>query len=360
MGRLKKFLPAVLAFCLAVLCLLAMGFPLPEALAKGEAQIVCRWEDGSVSALTHAGALPLLRGIGEEGDILLSDGNRQGRVETSAAMRTACAVLSGGSLADMVALDTAALGSFERTALFCAYAQTVWYAGEAFGFDGRRVVPKTAESAAAVVLLQGNLPAGFLSSVRAEKLHIFGGAELSASALTGSHVAQVTAEAPYCFYDGGIYLDTPGGRRLVAALPDLTELTVSGCQFADRGALLPCAKLQMLTIPFAGSSLSGAESGASGEFGWLFRTSSGDTMPETLTSVTVSGGKLTAYCFYGADCLETIDACKVAPEDIERQAFLGAPDLRFVHSPRSDIFLGEGFSSRTAECGCTVFERAQG
>ncbi len=358
MGRLKKTLPYLFAAAVFAACVLMLFLPPPRTLARGAKRYVCTWEDGTETALSEAEAFDLLEGA-DGGGIVLFDGEKHGRIASDAQMRAAYEILARGSLLSLLALDVSQLPGLERTALFCEYGETLWYAGGAFGFDGTSVSPKEAEYARRVVLLSGQLPADFLKETGARELGLAYDAELEASALIGSEVEAVTAEPPYAFEDGAIYLDTPGGRRFVAALPALTELTVRGCAFADRGALLPCKALQKLTLPFVGSSLSGMESGFSGELLWLFQTADGYTMSETLTSVTVTGGTLGAYAFYGCYALEEIDACGVSPEKISPQAFLGANGLTRLHTPRSDVLLEGEFSSHTAPCGCTVYERAR-
>ena len=78
-------------------------------------------------------------------------------------------------------------------------------------------------------------------------------------------------------------------------------------------------------------------------------------MSESLVSVSVTSGTISAQCFYGFT-LEEVDLCKVGAERISREAFTGAAVAR-IHSPRADVVLTGEYESSVALCGCTIYER---
>lgn len=352
MGRLKKILPVFLTTGAVLACFVLMIVPFPRTLGVVGETVDCIWEDGTLERMAYAEALAYLDRIGGSGNLVLLKDGMRGTVETGEELKAAQEALTGSSLLALRTLDASDLTSLEKTALFREHADTVWYAGEAFGFDGAKVFPKKAEYAKKVVLLSGALPPNYLKQVGASVLRLTENAEFTATALVGSKIESVTAETPFYIHGVGIYCETPSGMRLVAALPKIAELVVEDCAFADRGALVACQNLTRLTLPFAGSGAEG------GELAWLFQTADDYFVPEGLRLVTITGGRLASHCFYNCPNVEEITVCGIAPENIDRQAFLGATNLRYLHTPRKDVELEGNYTSRTADCGCTIYERS--
>lgn len=355
--KLRKTANFLLAFLLTAVCFLLLLFPLPASAGAEEERYLCEWEDGTSSTEGYASAFACLTGIGDDGWIELKRGTHVGRIRPSFAAMRVADVFRAGELAELIALDLSGLSRIERAALFCEYGDCVWYAGDAFRYTGRSVSPSEKMGAKRVSLLMGELPEGFLKLYAAASLHLGPDAEFRAADLIGSRVCTVTAAQPYRAEGGQIFLDTPGGRRLVAALPDSEELVLFESDFADMGALSACEGLRSLTIPYAGNMRDPLGGEYRGEVAWLFIREGAYCVPATLEHVKVTGGKLGAYAFYACPNVVSIDACGLAAEDVSAQAFLGADGLRLLHTPRADVVLNGEFSSRTAPCGCTVYER---
>lgn len=339
----------------AAVCLAAAAFPLPRTLPRSGRGYRCLWEEGETEE-SYLSAMQSFCGI-EEGAVLLGREGALGRIPAGEAFETARVTLSEGSLLELYTLDTGGLDPLERAALFRVFGDTLWYSYGAFRFDGNAVRPTDRTAAGRVVLESGSFPSGYLAGTGARDLRIGETATVSAKDFSGSAVRELQAAPPYAAEGGVLYLDTPGGRRLLAGLPYEEVLTI-GCDYCDRGALSCCTRLTSLTLPFVGSER-GTSGERVGEFRYLFTTGNEVTMPETLTSVTVMGGMLDAYCFYGCGGLRRIDACKVDPLAISTQAFLGAEGLVEVHAPRGDLLLEGEFSRQQAACGCTIYRRIE-
>ena len=127
--------------------------------------------------------------------------------------------------------------------------------------------------------------------------------------------------------------------------------------FADVGALLACTDLEEVTVPFVGSSKTGAGSSFEGEFAYLFLNGARFEVPSSLKKITVTGGELIAFAFYGCSDVRYISACGLAAEDVSPQAFLGCSSLEQLHSPREDVLLSGEFTQERLPCGCMLFVR---
>ncbi|MBR7186527.1 MAG: hypothetical protein IKD43_03450 [Clostridia bacterium] len=352
----RKLGALALSVALVFSSLAMLIFPLPHALSSEREVYRCIWDDGYAEE-SYASAYAALIGIGADGNLELKRGAHVGVIETGSRFRHAYAVFSQGNLFELVTLDMGGLSKLERTALYRRYGETIFYTSGAFAFDGERVKHVVPYFARELVLLEGGLPSGYLTSVGASKLRLTANAQVSARDLMESEVEEIATEAPYCAEGGALYLDGVGGRRLVAALPHLTELTLSESSFADMGALLPCKSLVSLTLPYAGSAINASGSAYIGEFAYLWEDAGEYRVPKTLRHVRITGGKLAPYSFYACDTIEEIDVCGLRAEDISAQAFLGASALKKLHVPGADVMLNGEFTKTFAPCGCTVFER---
>lgn len=260
---------APLALIFGVCFALVLFLPLPETRDVGKETYECTWQDGSVSRLNYAEAYSALSGITEQG-VVLARGDLTGEIAGGAEFCRAAQILRTGSLARLLSLEAGDALPLERAALYRVYGNRGWYAGEFFAFDGTRVFRTSRAVFNEVALLSGNLPAGVLRVSGADKLVVFAEAKLSANALVGSNISEAEAAYPYSSEDGGIYLHTAGGKRLVAALPKVKSLRVNS-RFIDEGALSPCQTIEELILPRS----------YAGTLAMLF----GGPVPETLKTV---------------------------------------------------------------------------
>ncbi len=335
---------AGIACSVLIACASALTLFLPFPKEVGAEEEYLADFGGYGEHISYAEAFALLEGVTAEGDILLSREGNLGTVQDT-AVRAAVETLNHGSLLELITLNVGGATRLGRAALLRAYADTVYYAGEPFRYAGGIVRGENA-GAKRIVLLDGTLPSGYLPN--AEVLEIRGGT-VTASDLIGRKV-RLEAAAPYSVTNGALLLATAGGRRLIAAEPESTALSLT-YDFADMGALRMCNKLETLTVPFAG------DGHANGEFAILFADSDGYFVPVSLRSVKITGGKLVSSCFYGCPFVEQIDVCGLDPLDIAPDAFYGIRP-KLVHTPR-EVSLGGEYQKTTAPCGCTVYTRSE-
>lgn len=340
----------------AAFCALLLFLPPARTVGASGESYLCLWEDGSETTESYASAYSCLETAEENALYLVRDGVR-GRVEAGAEYRRVYHVLCEGTLAQLLSLSLGEISALEQTALWRRFSHTVWYDGESFIWNGERI-ERGERRSEVVVLMTGALPKAYLKETGASTLVIRADASISASDFAGSAVQTVEAEAPYLFSGGALYLNTAGGTRLLAALPQLTELTVDeNASFFDEGALTPCTQLCSLTVPFAGNAAGTNGSAYLPYLGCLFLNDEGYyAVPETLKRVRVTGGVIASNSFYGCGSVEVIDVSAVPKENVARDAFLGCTSLRILYTRNDEVRLSGDFVSRR-EGDVTVYER---
>lgn len=342
---------AVIIFIAA--CIFCFYLPFPSKLADGETYR-CVWADGSVTEESYTSAYLSLAGTDGK-NVILSRGGLTGKIESRA--EETYDVLSNGNLAQLLGC-TAEGTRIDGAALFREFANRVWYSGSYFVWTGNKVERVSRAECEEIVFLEGSVTSRVLRETNASTVYLRAGAELSASAFAGSNVREVYAEAPYEQNGGAVYLNTPGGKRLSSAIGNVKELVLDGdLAFADEGALLACGSLTALVLPFLGSAKSHFGTEYRGEFAHLFSDGKEYRVPETLTYVEVTGGRIVSFAFYGCPGIKEINACFVSADEISRTAFSGLGSLEILHTPRRDVSLTGNFTSYTADCGCTVYTR---
>lgn len=339
------------AVIFAAACLFCLFLPLPKKVTLDD-RYECVWSDGSVSTESYASAYQSLAGI-DGAYVLLERNGMTGRIESGAG--SAYSTLEKGSLGELLQCSVAGtrIGS---AALYRAFSDRVWYNGEYYVFTGSRVKRVSRATGRTLVCLEGNLSARVLKETNASTLYLRRGAAIKADIFTESNVKTVFAEQPYAVSGGAVYLNTVSGKRLLAAIAGLEALTLDeSLRFADEGALIACQNLQALTLPFVGSAKSPDGSAYIGELAYLFSNGREFRVPQTLSHIKVTGGRLEADAFYSCTNLKVIDTCEVDPGEISEYAFAGLASLEVLHTPKSGVSLTGSFTSYTAECGCTVY-----
>lgn len=352
MGR--KILTYALSALLFLGCALMVFLPLPHKLPKAGETYLCLWEDGTSTEEDYFTTYSALTGATQDGVGLLRE-EKRGVVLGSTAFSALQTALERGDLATMERTDPSKLSRLEQAALVRSYGGTAYYAGGAFRFTGEGIAEGELGSVDRVALIIGSLPANYLETAGASRVFVGSLAEFSAEDLMGSCVKEIAAEAPYAVMQQALVLETAGGRRLIAAPAECTELTLPRTDFVDRGALLPLRSLTSLTLPYAGEALRPTSSRAT-EFAWLFADGDGFSVPQSLKTIKITGGIVAAYCFYHCPQAETIDLCGIPAEDVSPQAFEGLENLKELHTSRADLRLS-GFAAEIAPCGCTVYRR---
>lgn len=345
---LKKGVFSVLIFAVGFLLCACCLIPFYGAAAAREERYEAVWQDGTVTEESYASAYGALCGA-EEGELLLERDGRRGTIGTSARYQTVRTLLKEGSLPDLLTLPSEGLSPLERAALYREFCTTGYYSADLFAYDGSGVSRTRRTSFCELVLLDGSVPASVVCGTGAEKLSLRSGAMFSASALIGSDVREIAAEAPYAVQEGAVYLSTASGRRLVAGLPHATELTADHIAFCDKGALSPCAELVSLCLPFTGSAEQG---GSDGRLLWAF----GERLPKSLKRVKITGGTIPAFAFTGCGGVEELDLCGIPAEKISASAFAGCTGLIRLHT-KIGLSLN-GFVRSGLPCGCFLYERS--
>lgn len=340
----------------AAACLFCLFLPLPKTVSQGE-EYDCIWSDGSMSTESYSSAYQSLAGI-DETHVLLARNGLTGRIESKAG--GAYFALENGDLGEL--LQCAASGTrIGATALYRTFSKRVWYNGDYYVFTGRRVKRVSRATAGELVCLEGNVTSRLLKATNAETLYLRKNATVKTDLFTEGNVKTVYAEAPYSVSGGAVYLDTAGGRRLLAAVAGIHELTIGEeVQFLDEGALLACKNLQSLTLPFVGSVASPDGKEYSGRLAYLFSDGKEYRVPQTLSRVTVTGGRLGPLAFYTCADLEVLDVCGVDASEIAEDAFLGLDSLQVLHTPQQNVLLTGDFNAYSAldlQCDCTVYIR---
>ena len=353
-NKANKILVKTGAAFFAAACLFALFLPHPRKIADGESY-ECVWSNGSVSRESFSSAYQSLAGIDQE-NVLLTRGGLTGRIESEAG--DIVSTLESGDLGEL--LNCRASGTrIDRAALYCTFSKRVWYSGEYYVWTGSNIERASRATAEEIVFLEGSVSSRVLSETNASTVHLRADVTLKADVFAGSNVTTVRTQAPYLESGGAIYMDTAGGKRLVAALAGVEELVVDGdTAFIDKGALIACQNLKTLTLPFLGSAKSPEGTAYTGELAHLFAHGKEYRVPETLTSVTVTGGRVTATAFYACPNLKQIKLCHVYPSEISADAFLGLDALEVLHTPNKNVVLTGDFtaySTLSAACGCAVF-----
>ena len=341
---------------LAFLCVAALFLPVFGRETIAEERYLTEWSDGTRTSENYGGAYRALRGITSAGNVALYRDGLTGEIAGSEELRSAVAVFEEGALGELYAMRPS-LDRIERAALWREYGGRVYCDLDLYRWTGERVERVSSCVGEEFVLLAGGVSSSVLAKSGAETLIVKKEAEIKSSALTGTAVKRLVAEAPYAAEEGVLFLDTPGGRRLIAAVPNATDLYVAECDFADKGALLCCGEIVSLSLPFLGNAPSSALTEYEGEFARLFRGANGYSVPACLRRVRVRGGEIISHAFYSCPFVEEVNACGVDPEKIASDAFSDLRSLLLLHTPRKNVRLQGAYTSCVAPCGCTVYER---
>lgn len=246
MGRVRQAISILLCIFLALLCIFVLFLPLPKVYCERE-YYSCLWESGSQTRESYYAAYSSLAEISEN-CIHLQRGGLEGEISAGESYSEAYDILSRGELAELLKFRLGEVTRLEKAALFEKFGSRGYYAEEFFCWNGERFFRSKRMDFKEVFLLTGKLPKGLLSQTGAEKLIAAPAAEITAECLVGSEISSVEVSPPYLELEGGIYLETPGGRRLVAALPKVETLIIT-CDYLDEGALAACASLKFLKLP---------------------------------------------------------------------------------------------------------------
>lgn len=232
----------------AVLFAAALIAVLPRAgRPRPREYFLCEWEDGAVTHESYNSAYSSMIGIAADA-VLLQKNSRTGAIRGGEDFVKVRQTLETGEIAALFALGEEDLTALERAALFRAFSDVGYYSSELYTFDGVSLIRSERRTCSKIVLLSGDLPAGFLRETGAQTLEVGAEAELTARALVGSELKEFLAREPYFERGGALYVESVAGVRLVCALPHLTSLRVT-CDFADEGALAACTRLETLTLP---------------------------------------------------------------------------------------------------------------
>ncbi len=352
---LKKTASAGLSGLLALALAVTAFVPFPRKIGEADECYRCLWEDGTVTTETFASAYADLVGTDGENVLLLRNG-KSGAVKSEA--QEMFRALKRGDLGEI--LSTPAQGTrLDSAALFRVFSDTLWFDGAYFSWTGKTVEETRARKCSSLVCLSGSVTAGMLKTTGATSLEIGADVSVKPAAFGESSVQNLTAREPYRAENGALYLETPGGVRLVAAVGGLKEIVISeDTNFADQGALIACRSLESITVPFVGNAKKSNMTAFQGQFAHLF-SDGFFHVPETLKRIRVTGGTLDDYAFYACPNVEEVNACGVEKQNVARSAFVNLSSLRILHTPSSDIVLPRGaqFVSHTEPCGCTVYER---
>lgn len=228
-------------------CIFTLFLPFPRRAGMSQEVYVCVWEDGSRTDEDYFGAFSALRGATEEGLVLDREG-KTGLIQTSEEFRRAVTVFEYGKLAELLSFRAVSCTRLEKAALFLRYGERCYYAGERFCWDGEKISRSERTIFTEVVLLDGDLPRGFLCDTGAKMLILSKDAAFTVRSLVESRVENIVAFSPYSAEDGALYLETSSGRRLVAVLPNVEYLEIN-CDYIDKDALSACTQLKALKLP---------------------------------------------------------------------------------------------------------------
>lgn len=354
-AKTRKWGAVLLALLFGIGFAAVLFLPYPKEVGAGNDVYTIRWSDGSTTSERYGDAVSCLQGLTSGGDVLLEKEGKTGTYVSENAEKEGIAALEAGDLLPMLTM-----GPFSRlfsAALYRVYVDRLYFSeDEWFRFDGEKVVPSAIGKAGTVFVSDGKLPASLLISTEATKLILGDLAEFSYETIYGTKVS-VEGKTRYIVENGAI-VDTDPVAGLVAGEPLASRIVVPDVPVCEEGALLPCRQLTELDLPFVGSGPVAAGELFYGELGYLFTEGGEYFVPKSLTRVRVRGGALVSFAFYHCPSVEEIDACGVAADAIEKQAFAGLPALKRLHTPRADVELSdpEKFTTYVADCGCTVYE----
>lgn len=351
--KAAKFLKRAAVAIGTAACLFCLFLPLPRKISNSETYR-CVWADGSITEESYSSAYQSLVGIDGE-EVVLSRNGLTGRVKSEAGR--VYETLQEGSLAELLRCSPEGT-RIDSAALYRTFINRAWYDGSYYVWTGAKIKRVTRAARPELVVLSGRLSASVLRESGAKSVYLRAGAEVQAGTFVGSGVENLYAQLPYEVSDGALYLNTVGGKRLVAALGGVRELAVLGdIKFIAEGALLACDDLVALTLPFLGSAESRNSAAYKGELAHLFSDGREYRVPETLVRVKITGGSIVPFAFYACSGVKEIDACGVPENDISQTAFTGIESLEVLHTPKKNVVLTGDFTSYTADCGCTVYHR---
>lgn len=337
--RIGHIVYAGFAVAIAALCILSLFLPFPQDIGHVSDVYRCVWEDGSVTEEPYSSLYGAVTGAGEE--VLLERNEKHGVIAGSERYERIYTTLCSGTLAELLALQTEGLTRPESLALWRTFSDCIWYSEGCFIWDGGKIKAEERQTAQSVVLLSGELKRGYLASSGAVLFTICPSAQVSAEEFIGSSVENLVAQPPYCVSGEALYLQTTGGKRLIAALPGIISLTVDeDTQFIDEGALAPCKQINTLNISFAGNAKDHLSSSFSPYIGALFGEDEEGkfAVPSTLESVCVTGGRVYSHAFYGCTSVKEIDLRGV--DYIERDALTDCVSLRRVYTSEKITLAG--------------------
>ena len=353
---MKRVVSYALIAVLALGCVFALFLPLPQKPGRGEIY-ACIWEDGGTTHESYASAYADLVGINEAGNLSLLRGGEYGEIQGSADLRAFLAAAESTDESAILALSADTLTGLESAAVNLHLKARLWYADGFYAWTGEKIARTDIRFCRRLVVLSGELPADAFILSGAEELVLASQANALEALSSGHSLQEISADAPYSMQSGVLYLDTAGGRRLIAVLASVTELSVEDVNYIDRGALLACTRLVSLDLPFVGSALNGIGINYDGMLAHLFSMGEQYEIPETLAFVRVRGGTLISHAFYRFKNILEIDACGVKRDKIATDAFIDCVSLLRLHTPKANVLLPAAFTSHVAACGCTVYER---
>lgn len=331
-------------------CCLLLVFPLPAAAARSRNVVAVTWA-GAVLEEDEEELVPLVTGV-KDGAVLLEREGKHGEIQLSEEGKAAEQTLRGGTLLELLLLDTGNLSRLERVALYREFGNLVYLDNGYFRYTGNGV-ERTAAFYADTGILLGELKAGALEA-ELETLYLTANASFTPENLAGTKVKRMIATKPYANAEGAVLLETRTGLRLYAGLPNAEAIDASNATYCDEGSLAACTSLTVLTLPFLGT-----REGARGRLEDLFGMDERGVrvVPASLTRVCVKGGGVSSDSFYGCGNLREIELCGVAFQRIAYNAFEDLGALTLLHCPRRNVTLPGEFAVTRLPCGCCLYER---
>lgn len=352
-GRRKILSAAAWLLLLAASAALLFA-PGPLAIAQSAGQVEITWEEGALEAVSCSEAFNLLSGCTQE-ELLFEREGRRGHIAGSEGYRAAYEMLIHGTLAERLRFGFLGLSPMERMALYRKFGDVCYFSGTSFAFEGDRFVKTRRSSFSYFALMDGTATSEQVRATGAKTLLLSGNAEVG-GALVDTDINTLLAQPPYLAEGGCLYLDTPGGRRLVSALPHSSSLVVEQMDFCDEGALLGCRELGQLSLPFVGSAKSPLGSDYVCSLQYMF----GGPPPQTLKKIEVTGGEILPFAFSGCEYVEEIDLCKLEQGALSPDAFGGCTSLEKLHTSAQNLHLPGEFTATLLPCGCYLYQRKGG
>ena len=329
--------------------------PFPRSASAASETYAVRWDNNDVTEESYAELYSHYFGI-TENTICVYRRGMYGMIPTTERFEFVYDTLRTGGLAQLLSLSGEGISRLERLALWREFQGCVFYSAGFFVWNGQKLVEEEGATGDRVVLLSGSISSSRLQKTGAKSLELRAEAEIDSKTLIGTEIESITACAPYSVSEGAVYLDTGTAVRLIAAVPAVRELSVSGNGYADKGALLAAQNLQSLTLPFAGNAPEYSHY-FKGELAELFSDGKNYSVPASLKKVKITGGLLVSHAFYRCHGVEEIDLCGMNASRIDRDALIDCTGWKRVHAPTARVNLCGTFQTYLADCGCTVFER---